>query len=99
MIPLLSGRALQEAQSLWQSNTQVTNSLSEFISHFKEVFRQTASTLSIHDQLFNLRQCTDPVSTYTLQFRTLAALSGWNETALLTAFRQGLNTDIRQLII
>lgn len=39
------------------------------------------------------------VSMYALQFRTLAATSGWNETALITAFRQGLNPNIRQLMV
>ncbi|KAL0166016.1 hypothetical protein M9458_037860, partial [Cirrhinus mrigala] len=32
----------------------------------------------------------------TIHFRTLAACSGWNETALLSAFRQGLNPTLRQ---
>ncbi|KAI2644394.1 Transposon Tf2-11 polyprotein [Labeo rohita] len=32
---------------------------------------------------------------YTLHFCTLAATSGWNEKALLGAYRQGLNLDIR----
>ncbi|XDV42921.1 hypothetical protein PO909_011499 [Leuciscus waleckii] len=86
-------------QPWWQSNALVVSSLSDFLSHFKEVFGQTTSDLSVHDQLFNLRQAKNSVSTYTLQFRTLAAASGWNETGLLTAFRQGLNADIRQLMV
>lgn len=36
------------------------------------------------------------MSDYALQLRTLAATSGWNEVLLLTAFRQGLNRNIRQ---
>ncbi len=32
---------------------------------------------------------------YTLNFRTLAAASGWNEPSLITAFRQGLNPRLR----
>lgn len=35
---------------------------------------------------------------YALQFRTLAAVSGWNETTLITAYHQGLNSFIRQQI-
>lgn len=99
MISLLSRCALQWAQSLWQSDAQATNSLSSFISHFKEVFRQTASVLSMHDQLFSLCQGDDSVSSYALQFHTLAASSGWNETTLLAAFRQGLNAEVRQLMV
>ncbi|ROI78119.1 hypothetical protein DPX16_0179 [Anabarilius grahami] len=39
------------------------------------------------------------VSSYTLKFCTLSASSGWNETALSTAFRQRLNAEVRQLIV
>ncbi len=53
----------------------------------------------MHDQLFNLCQGSNSISVYALQFRTLAAASGCNETALLTAFRQGLNADVRQLMV
>lgn len=102
MISLLSGHALQWAQSLWKSDTQVTNLLSSFIRNFKEVFRQSASVLSrksFHDQLLNLLQGDDSVSLYALQFRTLAASSGWNEAALLTTFCQGLNAEVHQYMV
>ncbi|KAI4874604.1 hypothetical protein NFI96_006457, partial [Prochilodus magdalenae] len=36
------------------------------------------------------------VTSYALDFRTIAAGSGWNEPALLTIFRNGLNVDIRK---
>lgn len=99
IISLLSGRALQWAQSLWNSNSQVLKSLSGFISHFREVFGQAVSDLSVHDQLYNLRQGNSFVNTYALQFRTLAASCGWNESALITAFCHGLNPNIRQLLV
>ena len=99
IISLLSGQALQWAQSLWNSDSEVVKSLSGFIQHFKEVFGQTAADLSVHDQLYNLRQGQSSVSTFSLRFRTLAASSGWNEAALITAFRHGLNPNIRQLMV
>ncbi|XDV26705.1 hypothetical protein PO909_030343 [Leuciscus waleckii] len=99
VISLLSGRALQWAQSLWQSNAPIVTSLSAFLSHFKEVFGQTASELSVHDQLFNLCQANNSVSAYALQFHPLPAASGWNETAFLSREREQLNTNIRQLMV
>ncbi|KAK3572456.1 hypothetical protein QTP86_033106, partial [Hemibagrus guttatus] len=42
-------------------------------------------------QLCKLRQGKLTVTEYALQFRTLAAKSGWNEQALLAAYRQGLS--------
>ena len=99
IISLLSGRALQWAQSLWNSNSIAVKSTDRFIQHFKEVFGQAAADLSVHDQLFNLRQGKSSVSDYALQFRTLVASSGWNESALITAFRHGLNPNIQQLLV
>lgn len=99
LISLLSGPALQWAQALWQSDSPVIKSLPDFLRHFKEVFGQTVASLSVHDQLFQLQQGNSSVNAYALRFRTLAAASGWNEPALITAFRQGLNPTVRQLIV
>ncbi|KAK3528594.1 hypothetical protein QTP70_005005 [Hemibagrus guttatus] len=52
--------------------------------------------LSVHDELFSLRQANQAIHDYTLHFRPLAASSGWNEVALLYAYRRSLNPKIRQ---
>lgn len=57
------------------------------------------STLSIHDQMNNICQGLDLVSAYALHFCTLSASSRLNEIALLTAFRQGLNSEIQHLMV
>lgn len=54
------------------------NSLMAFVTHFKEIFGQTSSDLSVNNQLFWLRQGKSTVSDYTLQFRTLVATSGYH---------------------
>ncbi|KAL0194699.1 hypothetical protein M9458_008271, partial [Cirrhinus mrigala] len=86
IISLLAGRALHWADALWNSESPLIYSLSGFMKHFKEVFSQAtteiSANLTIHD--------------YTLRFRTLVASSGWNETALLAAFRRGLNPLLHQ---
>ncbi|MGL4765872.1 MAG: retrotransposon gag family protein, partial [Aeromonas sp.] len=100
IINLLQGKALQWAQSLWESNASVTGSLSEFCAQLKIVFGQQTSKLSVHDQLFTIKQLrNESVSDYAIRFRTLAYLSGWNEAALITAYRHGLNEQIQQLIV
>ncbi len=95
LISLLSGRALLWARAIWNSQSGIINSFNAFTTHFGEVFGLSTGSLSIADQLIRLRQGTSSVSAYTLQFRTLAASCGWNETALLTAYRQGLAPQIR----
>lgn len=62
-----------------------------FTSHFKEVFGLSTGSLSIPDQLMQQCQGSSSTSDYTLQSCTLAATSRWNETALLTAYRKGLD--------
>ncbi len=47
------------------------------------------------DQLLRLRQGSSSTQEYTVKFRTLAASSGWNEAALISAFRQGLDSRLR----
>lgn len=56
IISLLSGHALQWAKTIWDQAGTVTNTLDAFITHFKEVFDQKASSLSVHDQLFCQKQ-------------------------------------------
>ncbi len=73
----------------------VTQSFNSFITHFREVFGQSFGDPSISDQLYQFRQGTRSINEYALQFRTLAAASGWNERALLTTYRQGLEPRLR----
>ncbi|KAI2645263.1 Transposon Tf2-8 polyprotein [Labeo rohita] len=95
LISLLTGKALQWAKAIWNANNPIINSFEQFMTHFSEVFNTATDTLTTSDQLFRLQQGTSLVNDYTLRFRTLAAASGWNETALLGAYRQGLNLEIR----
>ncbi len=95
-ISLLNGRALQLEEALWSSRSPRINSLEDFVEHFREVFSQPTTEISVHDELFQLRQDDSSIHEYTLRFRTLAVSSGWNEVALLSAYRRGLNPTLRQ---
>ncbi|KAL0153692.1 hypothetical protein M9458_051000, partial [Cirrhinus mrigala] len=62
----------------------------------KVAFLLSLLTVQLQENsLHRLQQGTSSVNHYTLHFRTLAAASGWNEKALLGAYRQGLNHDLR----
>ncbi len=56
-----------------------------------EVFGQTTGVFSVLDQLLRLRKGVSSTDDYTLLFHALAATSGWNEVALLSAYRQELD--------
>lgn len=92
IISLLSCRTLQ-----WTCGqpVPVTCSLESFTNHFQEVFSQSVSSHSVHDQLDDLRQGRSTVAAYALQFWTLPAASGWNDATLITTYRQGITPSIR----
>ncbi|KAL0162264.1 hypothetical protein M9458_041660 [Cirrhinus mrigala] len=94
LISLLTGKALQWAKAIRNSDNPNINSYEQFTSHFSEFFSTATGTLTTSDQLFRLQEGTSSVNEYTLHFRTLAPASSWNEGALLGAYRQGLDPEI-----
>ncbi|KAK3557568.1 hypothetical protein QTP70_030502 [Hemibagrus guttatus] len=95
IISHLGGKALRWAEPLWTQNNPIMSSLPRFIEHFKEVFGQPERDSSLGERLCHLKQGSMSVSDYALQFRTLAAASGWNEQALIPMYRQGLDPRVQ----
>ncbi|KAK3519255.1 hypothetical protein QTP70_023101 [Hemibagrus guttatus] len=69
--------------------------LLQCVEHFKEVFGKPFWDSSVGEKLCRLRQNKLTVPENALQFRTLSAKSGWNEQALLAAYCQGLDPQVR----
>ncbi|GAA6092944.1 uncharacterized protein LOC124399760 [Tachysurus ichikawai] len=55
--------------------------------------------LSTAGQLLSLCQGSHDITAYSLRFRTLAASSGWNKSALLGVYRMGLSLEIKQAMV
>ncbi len=91
LISLLSSKAQLWAWAIWNANSLIINLYDAFTNNFKKVFGSATGLLSVSNQLQRLRQGSSTTSDYTLQFHTLAAASGWNEAALLSAYRQDLD--------
>uniref|UniRef100_A0A8C1MXH1 DUF4939 domain-containing protein n=2 Tax=Cyprinus carpio TaxID=7962 RepID=A0A8C1MXH1_CYPCA len=49
IISLLSGRALQWAETLWNSESPWIHLLDSFVKHFQEVFSQSTTEITVHD--------------------------------------------------
>ncbi|KAL1277068.1 hypothetical protein QQF64_023741 [Cirrhinus molitorella] len=93
-------RALQWADGLWTSKSPALATITSFFTHFKQVFGTgTHQSLLFRDELIHLRQGDLSIHDYTLRFRSLAATSGWNEIALLAAYRKGLHPEIRRQMV
>ncbi|KAL0165899.1 hypothetical protein M9458_037743, partial [Cirrhinus mrigala] len=96
IITLLTGRALRWAEALWTSKSPHLGSLDLFLQHFRQVFGQPVTPITVQEELLQLHQGKLPIHEYILRFRTLSLTSGWNDSALLAVFRRGLNANIRQ---
>ncbi|KAK3507044.1 hypothetical protein QTP70_001909, partial [Hemibagrus guttatus] len=95
VITQLRGQALLWAESLWSQDSPVTQSYAGFVEHFKKVFGKPSWESSVGEEFCKLRQGKLMVTEYAIQFRTLVAKSGWNEQALLAAYRQRLSPQVR----
>ncbi len=95
IISLLHGKALQWAETIWGQAGTVTQSLSGFTNHLRDVFGVSVRDSTAGEQLYHFQQGNMPIHEYALKFRTLAAASGWGESPLLTTYRQGLEARLR----
>ncbi|KAL0194826.1 hypothetical protein M9458_008398, partial [Cirrhinus mrigala] len=98
IISCLSGTALRWAESIWNQAGPAVSSYAAFSQHFLEVFGRTDHESSAGEELYHFHQNNLTVHEYSVRFRTLAAASGWNERALVTSFRQGLESNLRLML-
>ena len=86
----LTGRALDWAVAAVRQHPRLSTNLSEFLEEFRRVFDHPSQGSDAAGRLHTLCQGTRGVADYTLEFRTLAADSGWDDAALRSAYRRGL---------
>uniref|UniRef100_A0A3B1IBQ3 Gypsy retrotransposon integrase-like protein 1 n=1 Tax=Astyanax mexicanus TaxID=7994 RepID=A0A3B1IBQ3_ASTMX len=99
VLSLLTGRAKEWATALWTNNSDVLHSESRFYALFKSVFDHPAAGRDVGSLLCDLKQGSKSAAEYALEFRTLAAGSGWSEPALLTMYRRGLRRDLQAELV
>ncbi|KAI2668506.1 Transposon Tf2-11 polyprotein [Labeo rohita] len=95
MMSLLTGRALDWASAVWESDVCIRSSFEHFLAQLHEVFEYPEGGQDISDQLLDLKQGDRTAADYAIEFRTLAAQSKWNEVALKAVFKRGLNTKLQ----
>uniref|UniRef100_A0A3B5AA76 Retrotransposon gag domain-containing protein n=1 Tax=Stegastes partitus TaxID=144197 RepID=A0A3B5AA76_9TELE len=92
---LLSGGARDWGASIWEGQSRCCYSYQLFVTEMKKVFDHPLHGREAADRLGSLKQGGKSVADYSVEFRTLAAESGWKEVALQSAFYRGLNDALK----
>ena len=99
MITHLTGRAAAWATAEWARDSPLCRSLGLFTDSLKKIFDRTAPGREAAKALVQLKQRNQRVSDYAIEFRTIAADSGWNDLALLDAFVNGLSGLVKDHLV
>lgn len=95
ILGLLTGRAAQWATALWENNSPICQSYNVFSQEMRRVFDHPVKGKEASKRLLSLSQGHSPVAQYAVDFRILAAESGWDDEALQAAFLRGLAENIK----
>ena len=99
IVSLLSGRALEWAVASLNYDALISSSYSHFVSEFRLVFDHPPDGSDSAARLHSICQGARSVAEFAVEFRILAAKSFWGDEALRSAFRRGLNDQIKDLIL
>ncbi|XDV19520.1 hypothetical protein PO909_024978 [Leuciscus waleckii] len=95
LMTLLTGRAIDWAAAVWDSDSPFRYSVDYFIQQLREVFEYPAGGKDVSTQIINITQGNRTAAEYAIEFRTLAAQSGWNDIALKAMFHRSLNSELQ----
>lgn len=99
VITLLTGRAREWATAVWDSNATYCSSIKDFTDEMLKVFDRSPRGRDAARALMGLTQGKRSVYDFAIEFRTLAACTDWNSSALFDAFYHGLNSNILDEIV
>lgn len=91
----LTGRAAAWATAEWSRESNACQTLSMFTDTMHQVFDHSSPAREATRALMQIKQRNQRVIDYAIEFRTLAADSGWNTPALIDAFMNGLSDPIK----
>lgn len=95
IMSLLCEKASAWAVAIAKGDSPICRSFQSFSTEMLRVFDHPLQGREVSNRLFSLRQGSEPVSTYSIDFRILAAESGWDEKALQGAFLRGLREELK----
>ncbi|KAL0154206.1 hypothetical protein M9458_050460, partial [Cirrhinus mrigala] len=92
---LLAGQAAEWATAVLKADGDVAHSYPAFTSELRTVFQHPESEVEVDSRLYHLKQGSRSVSRYTTEFRTLSVQTTWSNSALRTAYYEGLSTRLK----
>ena len=95
MLSHLTGRAAAWATAEWSRDSDICQSLTDFQQTMRKIFDHTSPAREASRALMQIKQRRRQVVDYAIEFRTVAADSGWNTPALIDAFMNGLSEPIK----
>lgn len=95
IMSLLTGQAAAWALAISSQHANLRSDYLHFTEEMKRVFDHPVKGRQAVGHLLDMQQGNQSVSQYALEFRILAAESGWGETELQTIFKRGLNSSIQ----
>ncbi len=82
LMSMLSGKAIDWAAAVWETERLFRTSYKYFVQQLRDVFEYPAGGKDISTQLLHMSQGNRTAADYAIEFRTLAAQSGWNDISL-----------------
>lgn len=67
---------------VWNGFSLINSSYANFVAEMRKVFDHAVKGKDISQRLLSLNQGARSVAEYSVEFRTLAAESGWNDESL-----------------
>ncbi|KAK3566740.1 hypothetical protein QTP86_004452 [Hemibagrus guttatus] len=92
---LLTGKAIEWAAAVWETDCLFQTSYTCFVKQLRDVFEYPAGGKDVSTRLLQLSQGRRLAAEYAIEFRTLAAQSGWNDVALKAVFQCSLNIELQ----
>ena len=99
MVSHLAGRARAWAMAEWARESPLCSFLEDFKAALMRTFDPVSTDREKARELSGLTQGSGSVCDYAIHFRTLAAESGWNPTALYDVFLKGLAVPIQEQLV
>ena len=91
----LRGNALAWASALWDSKSPASYNFDLFVAEMRKVFDHPVEGWDAAKRLMSLRQGSHSVAEFSVEFRTVAVNSSWNDQSLRGLFLSSLNESIK----